>query len=111
MDVGIHILLNLFNCNETYLKKVSFIQDVLNKAVEESALTKVGETFHQFNPCGVTGVLLLSESHICIHTWPEFNMAAIDIFSCGDKSKAQKAADYIIKCFSPQNYDLQILYR
>lgn len=84
-SLGIHILLSLFDCDEELLVDANCIKNLLNEAVLKADLTKVGETFYQFEPSGATGVLLLSESHICIHTWPEFNTAAIDIFSCGDE--------------------------
>jgi len=66
-------------------------------AAAEAGATVLGESFHKFQPVGVTGVVIISESHICIHTWPEHRYAAVDIFTCGDAFAPRKAADIIIQ--------------
>lgn len=111
VSLGTHILLNLFDCEIEKLEKSDMVKEILNQTVEQACLTKVGESFYQFEPRGVTGVLLLAESHICIHTWPEYNMAAIDIFSCSDERKAQIAADFLIANFSALKVERQTCYR
>jgi S-adenosylmethionine decarboxylase len=108
---GIHILLNLFDCNTELLENTASVSLILNKAVEGSGMTKVGESFHQFEPQGATGVLLLSESHICIHTWPEHNSAAVDIFCCGSEEQAHIASDILVKMFESAKFDKQVCYR
>ena len=55
----------------------------------------LGESFHQFNPHGVSGVVIIAESHLCIHTWPEYGYAAVDIFTCGDSVQPGRAAEII----------------
>lgn len=109
--LGIHIFLNLFDCNRDLLKKVPFVKDILDRAVVESGLNKVGESFHQFEPYGVTGVLLLSESHICIHTWPELNTAVIDVFCCSNEERAQLVVEFLVKMFSAKQFEQQVFYR
>lgn len=109
--LGIQILLNLFNCSAELLNDVEQLKIILNEITIESNLTKVGESFHQFAPGGATGVILLSESHICIHTWPEYNTAAIDIFSCSSEENAKLAARLLIEKFNPEKYDEKIIYR
>lgn len=109
--LGTHILLNLFDCEPEFLNDLEKIRQMLRMAVDESDLTRVGESFHQFEPCGVTGVILLSESHICIHTWPELNSAAIDIFSCSGETKANKAAEFILKEFDAGKFDKKVFQR
>ncbi|MEW5819147.1 MAG: adenosylmethionine decarboxylase [Cyanobacteriota bacterium] len=111
VSIGTHILLNLLECNQDLLTRSNVVREILISTVEQSGLTKVAESFYQFEPSGVTGVLLLSESHICIHTWPEFNMAALDIFSCSDESKAQKATEILIEKFSAKRVEKQVCYR
>jgi S-adenosylmethionine decarboxylase len=72
--------------------------------VELLGATQLGETFHKFSPQGVTGVVSIAESHLCIHTWPEYRYAAVDVFTCGDSFNPMTAADYIIErlgCKSP----------
>lgn len=82
MSVGYHCIWDVYDCDES---KISFIKEVqltLNELVKETQLTAVNESYKQFSPVGVTGVILLEESHISIHTWPEKKFAAIDVFSC-----------------------------
>lgn len=109
--LGIHVLLNLYECEEKVLNDASKIECILNYAASEAGMTKVGEAFHEFYPGGVTGVILLAESHICVHTWPEHNMAAIDIFSCTCDDKAQKATDVLISKFKANKFDKQVCQR
>ncbi len=68
-------------------------------AAREAGATIVGESFHRFSPQGVTGVLAIAESHISIHTWPEYGYAAADIFTCGTAIKPKIAAQYMIDKF------------
>ena len=58
-------------------------------------VTVLSDHFHQFSPQGVTGIISIAESHISIHTWPEFGYAAVDIFTCGTSFEPRQAADYI----------------
>jgi S-adenosylmethionine decarboxylase len=66
------------------------------EAASEIGATVIGETFHQFSPQGVTGVISIAESHLSIHTWPEHGYAAIDIFTCGTEIKPHKAAQKLM---------------
>ena len=66
------------------------------RAAVETGATVIGKIFHQFSPQGVTGVVAIAESHLCIHTWPEFSYAAVDIFTCGENFDPTEAAKLII---------------
>ncbi len=106
MDVlGTHVLLELKDCDPQLLNDLPYIrQELLNAALKVGAHV-VGESFHQFAPQGVTGILSIAESHISIHTWPEFGYAASDIFTCGDQTMPERAAESIIqalRCQDPQ---------
>jgi S-adenosylmethionine decarboxylase len=57
----------------------------------------VDVVFHEFNPFGISGVVVIAESHLAIHTWPEYRYAAVDVFSCGDVLQPQTAADYLVE--------------
>ncbi len=103
MNMGHHIIVNLLKCPAKVLEKVNIVQKLLNEIVSEASLTKVGESFYQFEPKGVTGIILLAESHISIHTWPEHESAAVDIFCCGGKESAKKAYELLVKKFEPSN--------
>jgi len=66
-------------------------------ATSEAGATVLGESFHQFNPHGVSGVVIIAESHLFIHTWPECGYAAVDIFTCGNTVQPEKAAQKLIR--------------
>ena len=95
--VGTHLLLDLRLCDARLLDDDDFIRETLTLAAETAGASVLGSRFHKFRPVGVTGVVLISESHLCIHTWPEHSYAAVDIFTCGSAFKAQEAAETIIE--------------
>ena len=76
------------------------------RAAEETGATVIGKIFHQFSPQGVTGVVAIAESHLCIHTWPEFGYAAVDIFTCGENFNPTDAADLIIRALESRDPEL-----
>ena len=80
-------------------------------AAEETGATIIGEIFHQFSPQGVTGVVAIAESHLCIHTWPEYGYAAVDIFTCGDSFNPTEAAHLIIGKLESDDPDLSEVIR
>jgi S-adenosylmethionine decarboxylase proenzyme len=80
---GKHILAEYFECECTYLDSEQAIREVMLEAASASGATIVGNIFHHFNPQGVTGVVVIAESHLAIHTWPEFRYASVDLFTCG----------------------------
>ena len=109
--MGHHVVVNLFGCKAEILKKVEPVKAKLNEVVSESRLNKIGETWYQFKPHGVTGVILLSESHISIHTWPEKGSAAVDIFCCAGKPTAEKAYNILIEKFKPETHHKKFVKR
>ena len=94
--LGRHVLLELRDCNAPKLDNLAFLRDTMMNAAEETGATIIGEMFHQFAPQGVTGVIAIAESHLCIHTWPEFGYAAVDIFTCGTAFDPTEAANLIV---------------
>ena len=95
--LGRHILLELRSCNPEKLDDLPFLRHTLLAAAEETGATVVGQIFHQFSPQGVTGVVAIAESHLCIHTWPEHRYAAVDIFTCGERSDTAEAVRLIVE--------------
>ena len=93
--LGRHVLLELRGCNAAKLDDLPFLRDTMLHAAEETGATIIGEIFHQFSPQGVTGVVAIAESHLCIHTWPEHGYAAVDIFTCGANFDPSEAAKLI----------------
>lgn len=90
--LGYHVLLELRDCNPTLLNDLNYIRQAMLTAANDVGATVVGESFHRFSPQGVTGILAIAESHISIHTWPEYAYAAADIFSCGSPFLPREAA-------------------
>ncbi len=72
-------------------------------AARDAKATIVDVSFHEFNPFGISGVVVIAESHLTIHTWPEYDYAAVDIFTCGDIIKPEVAASYLIREFECKN--------
>src|SRR5678816_1870373 len=67
------------------------------EAAKRAQATIVDVVFHEFNPFGISGVVVIAESHLAIHTWPEYRYAAVDVFSCGEVLQPQVAADYLVE--------------
>ena len=93
--LGTHLLLELEGCRSDLLDDLEHIRRSMVSAAEETGATIVGQTFHKFSPSGVTGVVAIAESHLCIHTWPERGYAAADIFTCGSGFDPRRAAELI----------------
>jgi len=109
--LGRHLLLELENCNKEVLDDLDFLRDCLNEAAIKCGATVVGESFYHFPPCGVSGVVNIAESHISIHTWPEYRYAAVDVFTCGDKVAPEEAAKLIAQRLEAGNRSLIELRR
>lgn len=82
--LGRHILAEFFNCDVQILNDVEKVEQYMKRAAIECGATIVNSVFHTFNPHGVSGVVVIAESHLAIHTWPEYGYAAVDVFTCGD---------------------------
>lgn len=95
--LGKHLILDLLECKEQFLNNVEEIRRILLEAAKKAHATIVDVVFHEFNPHGVSGVIVIAESHITIHTWPEYRYAAVDIFGCGDTLQMEVAKDYLVK--------------
>jgi S-adenosylmethionine decarboxylase proenzyme len=80
---GRHLLLDLFGCAPEPLNDAALLQRLLTVAAEQAGAQIVAQVFHPFSPHGVTGVVVISESHLSIHTWPELGYAALDFYTCG----------------------------
>ena len=109
--LGRHLLLELKICNEEVLDDLDFLKGCLNEAAIQSGATVVGESFYHFSPCGVSGVVNIAESHIAIHTWPEYGYAAVDVFTCGDDVDPERAARWITEKLEAKNHSLIELRR
>jgi S-adenosylmethionine decarboxylase proenzyme len=83
-SLGRHILVEFYGCNREKLNDLKLIEETMIGAAEYAKATVVDDVFHKFNPHGISGVVVISESHLAIHTWPEYGYAAVDLFTCGE---------------------------
>ena len=84
ISLGRHLLAEFYNCESGVLNDPEQIERLMNEAARLSGATVVQSVFHVFSPHGVSGVVVVEESHLAVHTWPEYGYAAVDYFSCGD---------------------------
>ena len=82
--LGRHVLLELHECDCDILRDPVRIEQIMRESAEAAGATIVQSVFHQFSPFGVSGVVVIAESHLAIHTWPEYGYAAVDLFTCGE---------------------------
>ena len=105
------MLLDLRDCNKESLDDLDFIKGVLASVVEQSGVPVLEQSFHHFHPQGVSGLVLSSGSHLCIHTWPEYGYAAVDMFTHSDTLQPEVAANMLIERLESQNPSLVELKR
>lgn len=109
--LGTHLIIELDGVDPILLKDVDFVREALIEAAAKTGATILNDKFHDFGPnYGVTGVVSLSESHISVHTWPEYKYAAVDIFVCGD-CDPYKGSKHIVSVFNPNVYQIKQIKR
>jgi S-adenosylmethionine decarboxylase len=96
--IGKHITVDMYGCTFESLDNLEFVKHAMLTAVSKANMTLLDFTFHKFEPQGLTALALLAESHMSIHTYPELGYAAVDVFTCGDHSRPDKAV-LILKQF------------
>ncbi len=100
--LGRHLLLELFDCDAVVINSLEAVKGALIEAAKRAQATIVDVVFHEFNPFGISGVVVIAESHLSIHTWPEYRYAAVDIFSCGEVLQPEVAAHYLVEQFGAE---------
>ena len=101
--LGRQILVEYYDCNSEIINDVSQIESILLEATRRSQASIISHNFHKFSPHGVSGTVVIAESHVAIHTWPEYGYAAVDIFTCGETIDPWIIQEYIKECFESQN--------
>lgn len=101
--LGNHILVEFMNCDPHIMNDVATIERDMVDAARKAGATVINSTFHHFSPYGVSGVVVIQESHLAIHTWPEYGYAAVDLFTCGEMD-AWISFDYLKDCFKSKSY-------
>lgn len=97
--LGRHILVEFLNCKADVLNDVAAIENAMVEAAQIAGATVINSTFHHFSPYGVSGVVVIQESHLAIHTWPEYRYAAVDLFTCGDTVDPWVSFEHLKKAF------------
>jgi len=109
--LGLHILMEFHECSFETLNDLPSLEVMMNNAARASNATIIKSVFHQFSPQGVTGVIVVAESHLAIHTWPENGYAAVDFFTCNVEMDYLKTYDLIAKNLASTNHSYQCVKR
>ncbi len=109
--VGIHLVADFYGCEGKILDDCQYIKTVIEEAARQAKATIVGSFSHSFNPQGVTGIVVIAESHLSIHTWPEHNYAAVDIFTCGKTVNPYIAFQYLKDKLHAQEVEIKQIAR
>ena len=106
-----HFLLELYRCDYEKLNDESFLRCTLNNAAKLANATVLNLISNKFEPQGVTAIALLAESHLSIHTWPEAQYSAVDIFTCGQNMKPDISCKYLIQALMAEEHLLRVINR
>lgn len=109
--LGIHYIIELYGCESKKLDDLETIIQTLINSADIAGATIIGSKFHKFSPQGVSGVVVISESHLSIHTWPELGYAALDLYTCNLNMDISKAIEYIKSVFRPEETIVKFLER
>lgn len=103
--LGRQIILELDGCPDSRLNVIDEVESAMVEAADAMGATIVGAHFHRFEPHGVSGVVVISESHLTIHTWPEYGYAAVDVFTCGEDVEPHAALSVLESRFEPRDVE------
>lgn len=109
--LGTHLIVDLYDCSSEALDDLEGVRRAMIEAAEEMDATVVTDEFHRFEPHGISGTVVISESHLTIHSWPEHAFAAIDVFSCADHVDTDCAIEVVEGAFSPERIEVERLAR
>jgi len=110
-SLGRHILAEISGCSFDILNDMALVQEIMINAALEAGAEIREYVFHKFSPQGVSGVVVISESHLAIHTWPELGYAAVDIFTCGQRVNPWDACDYLAERFQATTVNAREIQR
>ena len=110
-EFGDHYLVDLHGCNADVIATEEPTKEALLRAAQDCGATILEHNFHEFSPHGVSGVILIAESHISIHTWPESQFAAVDIFTCGEDMRPDIAIRILEEALGASRTDVMKITR
>lgn len=108
---GTHLILDIWDAASSSLSDLEYVKSTLLNATKKAGATVIGYKFHRFQPSGVSGIILIAESHISIHTWPDKGYASVDIYTCGNKCFPDEAKKQILEAFRAQRTDVARIER
>lgn len=109
--LGRHIIVELSQCNPNVLGSLSKVQEYIVEAAKRANAHIREVALHKFSPEGVSGVVILAESHLSIHTWPNIGYAAVDIYTCGETADPSKACEFLAEAFEAGQVAQSVLER
>lgn len=109
--LGQHLLIELYECDKDILNDEEKVKEILMQSAKVCGATVLTSSSHKFSPHGVSAVVMIAESHLSIHTWPEYGYAACDVFTCGATIKSDKAVNYVVKELKAKNFTLHEIKR
>lgn len=110
-SLGHQIAAEFYSCDRKLLNDVDFITRAMVEAARRAGATIVSQTFHHFSPHGVSGAVIIAESHFAVHTWPEYGYAAVDLFTCGDTVSSARALAYLRDALKARHVSTMELHR
>jgi spermidine synthase len=109
--LGRHIIVEFYNCHPDKINDVHHIEHSMVEAAQQAGATVINSTFHHFSPFGISGVVVIEQSHLSIHTWPEYQFASVDLFTCGETINPWISFDYLKKQFKAGHFSSLELHR
>ncbi|UCH98729.1 MAG: S-adenosylmethionine decarboxylase proenzyme [Candidatus Aminicenantes bacterium] len=110
-SLGNHLIVELYDCPRELINDAREVEDALVNAVNISGARVVQSVVHEFNPHGISGVVVIEESHFSVHTWPEYGYCALDIFTCGEEIDYYSALHYLKKEFQAKHLSVTEMKR
>jgi S-adenosylmethionine decarboxylase len=109
--LGRHLLVDFYDCDGAILDDVSGLEDRLVESAVHANSTVIKSVFHHYSPYGVSGVVVIAESDITIHTWPEYGYAAVDVFTCGEEIDPWKAYEFLKDALGARRFEAREVAR
>ncbi len=109
--LGRHLLVDFYDCDNSILDDVTDLEKRLVESAVQANSTVIKSVFHHYSPYGVSGVVVIAESDITIHTWPEYGYAAVDVFTCGDEIDPWKAYEFLKDALEARRFEAREVTR
>ncbi len=109
--LGYNIFADMYGCDANLLDSIKYLRRLLKGAADTGNMHIVKVFFHRYYPQGITGLVIVKESHIALHTWPEYAFASVDIFLCGNNSDPYKTLKHIENGLKPSKIIIKSVER